>query len=85
MVKELSNPDPLHARPKAHAEEKETPDDEQRRSKLLGDVAEDNPVLGEPRSRKEKAAPLKDSLPRRPKQKGLTQWASHGSMVEEQF
>ena len=32
VVKELSNPDPLHARPKAHAEEKETPDDEQRES-----------------------------------------------------
>ena len=28
---------------------------------------------------------LKDSLPGRPKQKRLTQWASHGSMVKEQF
>ena len=28
---------------------------------------------------------LEDSLPRRPKQKGLTQWTSHKSMVEEQF
>ena len=31
-------------------------EDEQRRSKLPGDVTKDNPVLGEPRSRKEKAA-----------------------------
>ena len=34
--------------------------------------------------RKERHA-LKDSLLEPPKQKGLTQWASHGSMVEEQF
>ena len=47
---------PFHIKPLAHAEEEEMSKDEQRRSKLLGDVAEDNPVLGEPRSRKEKAA-----------------------------
>ena len=35
--------------------------------------------------KKEERHALKDSLPGRPKQKGLTQWASHGSMVEEQF
>ena len=49
-VKELSSPDPLHTRPKAHAEEKETSEDEQRESKLLRDIAEDNPVLGQPKS-----------------------------------
>ena len=84
-AKGIGNPGPFHIKPKAHVEEEEMSKDEQRRSKLLRDFVEDNPVLGEPRSRKEKAAPLKDSLPRRPKQKGLTQWASHGSMVEEQF
>ena len=31
-------------------------EDERRRFKLPGDVVEDNPVLGKPRSRKEKAA-----------------------------
>ena len=31
-------------------------EDEQRRSKLPEDVVEDNPALGKPRSRKEKAA-----------------------------
>ena len=39
-------------------------EDEQRRSKLLGDVAEDNPVLGKPRSRKEKAARHQAQSPR---------------------
>ena len=60
-------------------------EDEQIRSKPLGDVAEDNHVLGKPKSLKEKRHALKDSFPGCPKQKGLTQWASHGSMVEEQF
>ena len=49
-VKELNNPDPLHTEPKAYAEEEETPDDELREFKLPRDIAEDNPVLGEPRS-----------------------------------
>ena len=31
-VKELSSPGPLHTGPKAHAEEEETPKDEQRKS-----------------------------------------------------
>ena len=49
-VKELSSPDPLHTEPKAHAEGEETPEDEQRESKLPRAIAEDNPVLGQPRS-----------------------------------
>ena len=55
-AKGFGNPGPFHIKPKAHAEEEEMSEDEQRGSKLPGDVAEDNPVLGEPRSRKEKAA-----------------------------
>ena len=35
--------------------------------------------------RRRKQQALKDSLPGHPKQKRLTQWARHGSMVEEQF
>ena len=50
------NPSPFHIKLKAHAEEEEMSEDEQRRSKLLGDVAEDHPILGELRLRKEKAA-----------------------------
>ena len=49
-VKVLSNPGPLHTGPKAHAEEEETPEDEQRESKLPRDIAEDNPVLDELKS-----------------------------------
>ena len=46
-VKELSNPSPLYTEPKAHTEEEETPEDEQRESKLPRDIVEDNPVLGQ--------------------------------------
>ena len=49
-VKELSSTDPLHTGPKAPTEEEETPEDEQRESKLLRDIAEDNPVLDELKS-----------------------------------
>ena len=35
--------------------------------------------------KKEEQHALKDSLPRLPKKKGLAQWVSHGSIVEEQF
>ena len=55
-AKGFGNPGPFHIKPKAHAEEEEMSEDEQRRSRQLRDVAEDNPVHGEPRSRKEKAA-----------------------------
>ena len=49
-VKELSNLDPLGTEPKAYAEEEETPDNEQRESKLPRDIAENNLVLSQPRS-----------------------------------
>ena len=49
-VKELSSPSPLHIGPKAHAEEEEAPEDEQRESQLPRDIAKDNPVLGQPKS-----------------------------------
>ena len=49
-VKELNNPNPLHTEPKAHAEKEETPEDEQRESKLPRDIVEDNHVLGQQRS-----------------------------------
>ena len=45
---------PFHIKPKAHAKEEEMPDDEQRESRLLGYTAEDDPVLGRPKSRKGK-------------------------------
>ena len=49
-VKELSNPGPLYIELKAHAEEEEMLEDEQRKSKLTTDITKDNPVLGQPRS-----------------------------------
>ena len=53
-AKGFGNPDLFHIKPKVHAEEEEMSEDERRRSKLPGDVAENNPILGNPRSRKEK-------------------------------
>ena len=47
--------DPFHIKPKAHAEEEEMPEDEQRESRLPGYTAEDDPVLDRPKSRKGKA------------------------------
>ena len=49
-VKEFGNPGLLYTKPKAHAEEKEMPEDERRKSKLPRNIAEDNPVLGQLRS-----------------------------------
>ena len=42
--------DPFHIKPKAHAEEEEMPKDEQRESRLPGYTAEDDLVLGRPKS-----------------------------------
>ena len=47
---------PFHIKSKAHAEEEEMSEEEQRRFKLPRDVVEDNFVLSKPKSRKEKAA-----------------------------
>ena len=59
--------------------------DECRRSKLPGDVAEDNPILGEPRSRKEKATRHQGQSPRASQGKAQMQRDNHGRIVEEQF
>ena len=55
-AKGFDNLGSFHIKRKAYTEEEEMSEDEQRRSKLLGDVAEDNPALVKPRSWKEKAA-----------------------------
>ena len=49
-AKKFGKPSPLHTGPKAHAEKEETPDDEQSESQLPRDIAEDNPILGQPKS-----------------------------------
>ena len=84
-AKEFRNPSPFHIKPKAHAENEEMSGDERRRSKLPGDVAEDNLVLGKPRSRKEKAAHRQGQPPRASQGKAQVQWVNHRSMVDEQF
>ena len=63
-AKEFGNPGPFHIKPKAHTEEEVMSKEERRRSKLPGDVAEDNPVLGNPRSRMEKAVRYQEQSPR---------------------
>ena len=84
-AKEFGDPGPFHIKPKVHAEKEEISEDEQRRFKLPGYVAEDNPILNKLRSRKEKATRHQGQSPRASQRKAQVQWASHGSMVEEQF
>ena len=64
---------PFHIKPKAHVEEEEMFEDERRMSKLPGDVAEDNLVLGKPRSRKEKAARRQRQPPKASQRKAQVQ------------
>ena len=78
-AKEFGNSGSFHIKPNAHAE------DEQRRSKLPGDVAEDNPVLGKSRSWKEKAARHQGQSPRASQGKTQVQRDGHESTVEGQF
>ena len=47
-------------------------EDERRRSKLPGDVAEDNPILGKPRSRKEKTTRRQRQPPRASKGESIS-------------
>ena len=81
----FDNLDPFHIKPKAHTEEEEMSEDERRRSKLPGDVAGDNPILGELRSRKEKAACHQGQSPKASQGKVQVQRDSHERIVEEQF
>ena len=55
-AKGSGDPDPCHIGPMAHAEEEEMSEDEQRESRLPGYTAEDDSVLGRPKSRKEKTS-----------------------------
>ena len=57
------NPSPFHIKPKAHAEEEEMSEDEQRESRLPGYTTKDDPVLGRPKSQKGKNAMLPEAVP----------------------
>ena len=76
---------PFHIKLKAHAEEEETPEDEQREPRLPGYTAEDDPILGRPKSRKGKAPRRQRQSPRASQRKFRAQWASHRGRVEKQF
>ena len=54
---------PFHIKPKVHAKEEEMPKDEQKEPKLPGYTAENNPVLGRPKSRKGKSATSPEAIP----------------------
>ena len=73
---------PFHLKPKAHAEEEEVLRDKWKESRLPECTAEDDPILGRPKSWERKA-------PRRPRQspwgsqkRFQALWASRRSMVE---
>ena len=53
-AKRSRDPGLFHIKPKAHAEKEEMPEDEQRESRLPRYIAEDDFVLGRPKSRKGK-------------------------------
>ena len=53
-AKGFKDSNPFHIKPKAHAEEEEMPEDEQRESRLSGYTAEDDFVLGKRKTRKGK-------------------------------
>ena len=84
-AKGIGDPGSFHIKPMAHAEEEEMSEDEQRKSRLPGYTAEDNPVLGKLRSRKGKTPCHQGQSPRASQRKAQAQWASHRGMVEKQF
>ena len=55
-LEDLAKPSPFQIKPKANAKKEEASKDKQGRPKLLRGAAEDHPVLGQPRSLREKAA-----------------------------
>ena len=74
----IQSPRPMPRRKKRPKTNKESPNCQETSPRTILSLANWN-------RKKEKRHTLKDSLPGRLKRKVLTQWASHGSMVEEQF
>ena len=83
-AKGIDDPGPFHIKPMILAEEEEMSDDEQRKSRLPGYAAEDDPVLGEPRSRTGEVPPHLGESPRVSQWKAQAPWNSHRGMVEKQ-
>ena len=68
---------PFHPKPKAHAEEEEVPRDELRESKLLECTAEDDPVLGRPKSWEKKVPHHPRTSTRGSQKRFQAIWANH--------
>ena len=83
-AKGIDDPGPFHIKPMAHAEEKEMSENEQRKSRPPGYAAKDNPVLGEPRSRKGEVPCHRGESPRASQWRVPVPWATHRGMVEKQ-
>ena len=62
-LKDLAKLGPFHIKPKANVEEEEMSEDEQKESRLPGYTAEDDPVLGRPKSQKGKNAMSPEAAP----------------------
>ena len=68
-VKELDNPGSLRTKPKAHAEEEETFEDNVKKSGSPRRTVEDNYVLGQPRPEEGESTPHQRQPPRAPQEK----------------
>ena len=74
----------FHIKPKAHAEEEEVSNDELRESRLPNCIAENDPILGRPKSQERKASRRPRQSPRGSQKRFQALWTSHRSMVEKQ-
>ena len=68
---------PFHLKPKAHAEEEEVSGDEWRESRLSECTAEDDPVLGRPKSWEKITPQLPGTSTRGSQKRFQAIWASH--------
>ena len=82
-AKGIGDPGPFHIKPIAHAEEEEMSKDEQRKSKPSGCDAEDDPVLGRPRSRKGEVSRHQGESPRASQWKARAPWVGHRGIAEK--
>ena len=75
---------PFHIKPKSYVEEEEVSEDERREARLPDCTAENDPVLGRPKSQERKAPHRPRQSPRGLQKRFQALWASHRSMVEKQ-
>ena len=75
---------PFHIKPKSYAKEEEVFEEEWRESRLPDCTAENDPVLGRPKSQERNASRRPRHSPRGSQKRFQALWASHRSMVEKQ-